>query len=97
MSNQEFVRRSIAESLIIVSEIATNPSPFDPEFTGVLIGADGLLDSLETVTLLINIEEKLNLELGRHINVTARMFELLDNSFTKNELETAILEMIQNP
>ena len=97
MSNQEFVKRSIEESLIIVSEIATNPTPFDPEFTGVLIGAEGLLDSLETVTLLINIEEKLDLELSRHVDVTARMFELLGNSFTKNELKSAILEMIQDP
>jgi len=96
MINQEFVKRSIEESLIIVSEIATNPTPFDPKFTGVLIGADGLLDSLETVTLLINIEEKLNLELKRHIDITARMFELLDNSFTRNELENVILEMIQD-
>jgi len=97
MSNQQIVKRSIEESLIIVSEFASDPTPFEPEFTGVLIGANGLLDSLETVTLLINIEEKLNSKLNRHVDVTARMFERLDNSLTKNELETAILEMIQEP
>jgi len=96
VNNQEIVKRSIEESLIIVSGIATNSTPFDPEFTGVLIGASGLLDSLETVTLLINIEEKLNLKFRRHVDVTVRIFERLNNSFTKNELESAILEMIQD-
>jgi hypothetical protein len=95
MSNQEIVKRAIEDALIIVSEIASDPTPFEPEFTGVLIGTNGLLDSLETVTLLINIEEILNTKLNRHVDVTAFTFERLDNSFTKNELKTAILEIIQ--
>ena len=94
VKNQEIVKRSIEESLIIVSSIASNPIPFEPEFTGVLIGVSGLLDSLETVTLLINIEEKVNLKIGKHIDLTARIFERLNNSLTKGELESAILEII---
>ena len=96
MNNKEIVKRSIEESLIIVSGIASSSIPFDPEFSGVLIGASGLLDSLETITLLINIEEKVNLNYRSHVDVTARIFERLNNSFTKDELESAILEIVQD-
>lgn len=96
VKNQEIVRQSIEESLVIVSRIASNPFPFEPEFNGVLIGVSGLLDSLETVTLLINIEEKVNLKIGKHIDLTARIFERLNNSLTKDELESTILEIIRD-
>lgn len=94
MNNREIVKRAIEESLDIVSRIASNPIPFELEFTGALIGVGGLLDSLETVTLLINIEERVNLKIGKHIELTARIFERLNNSLTKDELEITILEII---
>lgn len=94
MNHQEIVKISIEESLMIVSRFASNPTPFEKEFTGVLIGVGGVLDSLETVTLLINIEEKVNLKIGKHFDLTAHIFERLYNSFTRDKLENAILEFI---
>jgi hypothetical protein len=93
---QEEVTRSIEESLIIVSSISSDPIPFQAGFEGNLIGANGLLDSLETVTLLINIEERINATLGKQTEITANIFERLNTPITKSQLQEILLEIVQN-
>jgi acyl carrier protein len=93
---QEEIKRIIEESLIIVSSISSDPRPFAADFDGTLIGVNGLLDSLETVTLLINIEEKINATLSKQIGITASIFERLNTSITKSQLHDLLLEIVQD-
>ena len=96
MAIQEEFKRFIEESLIIVSSISSDPIPFEAGFDGTLIGVNGLLDSLETVTLLINIEEKINATLGKQIGITASIFERINTPITKSQLHNILLEIVQD-
>jgi hypothetical protein len=61
-----------------------------------LIGQNGILDSLETITLLINIDEKIENFFGVSLQITNSVLDNLNISFTKNDLvkfiENKILE-----
>ena len=94
MDIEDKVAKALEEALVVVSAISSDSKPFSKDFDGILIGKSGLLDSLETVTLLINFEEKISGIFNAQIPLTVRIFEELNTSFTKKLLIEKAIKLI---
>lgn len=94
MDIEDKVEKALEEALVVVSAISSDSKPFSKDFDGILIGESGLLDSLETVTLLINFEEKISGIFNAHIPLTVTIFEELNTSFTKKVLIEKAIKLI---
>ena len=96
MNIEDIVATALEEALVITSAISSDNKAFSTDFDGILIGESGLLDSLETVTLLINFEEKILKIFDYQIPLTVAIFEELNTPFTKKLLIERAIKLINH-
>ena len=69
MSNQERISKAVYAAVDVVNEQLPKGAQIDKALDAPLYGSSGNLESLDFVTLIMEVEEKINAEFGTDITI----------------------------
>ena len=86
MRSRKDIEILLDEALELIESIVSEPKIVLRNYSGVLFGKDGILDSLETITLLIQVDQGLEATYGEAFDVTSLILAKKVPFYTKIEL-----------
>ena len=96
MLEQANIKALVENAILSLQPILTIPVDVVMNDKGVIIGMNGVLDSIETITLLITIDEKLTETLGKKLEITRQIIDDISLSYSKSDLINKITDLIHS-
>ena len=95
MIDKPTIDLTLLKAMRKLSQVSEHGELLNNEFKGHLVGSGGILDSLDTITLFVTIEELLSSEYNLRVNLTELLVRELNNSLKVSELVELIFRLIQ--